>query len=61
MNGIDSNFAMIALKDLESNNLYSVSLTIDLTSSYITAGDFATNIIASYAKDPEMITVSTPL
>ena len=61
INGIDSNVATIALVDVDSDNVYNASLTIDLSSNQIEVGDFTVNIVASYATDPEAITVSTPL
>ena len=41
--------------------MYSVSLTIDLASSYISAGEYTIKIITSFAADSEAIEVQHPV
>ena len=57
---MDSSIASIDLIDDDIDNM-AVLLTIDLTSSSAIVGNYAVDITAYFAIDPEANTISTPL
>ena len=56
MTGIVSNIAQIALSDEDNNNVYSLSLTVDISAGDDIAGNYTINLIASFDNDPDAST-----